>query len=201
MKITITSHEAARAGSAVRLFISLIGEGGEDEEKLLISSDEYHDMSFPQGEIDEDTYLLLKEKEKEYLCEQDALFILSYGDNNKAALIRKLIKKGHEKAVASLIADKLAEDGFIDETTMLIELILRSANEKLYAKRRIIDEMRSKGYQKEDILFAYTCCEGQIDEEENKKKLLLRKFGSEKPKPADIKEAAKIKAFLYRYGY
>ena len=128
-----------------------------------------------------------------------AFRILEYGDNNTASLKKKLRMKGISSDAADFAVEKAEEMGYIDDASLLREDILRAANGKLYGKRRIFAEMMSKGYKREDISAALEILEGEIDYAENKKQLILRKYGEKRPESAE--EAAKIKAFLYRYGY
>ena len=59
----------------------------------------------------------------------------------------------------------------------------------------------SKGFERDDIREAFRLWEGELDYDEARREILRRKYGTEKPEFADIKEKQKAKALLYRYGH
>ncbi len=125
-----------------------------------------------------------------------ALRILSFADNNRASLIRKLRLRGFAPSLCEEVADECIARGLISEEDQLHRQVLTLAGKKLWGRRKILASLRFKGYAGEDILRALAEAEaaGEIDFRENARLLVEKKLDSEAS--ADEK-----KALLYRYGY
>jgi len=223
VKIFLTDKKAVCGEAALCLAFRLEGEAGEIEEaapgkagaeaetrgrksaeiKLNILYDDYLAYSeyLAGKEIPEEIYLALKTCGEVCSAWFSALSLLSYGDNTRKKLYQKLILKGYGEAAAKKAVALALKAGYIDESAQIKDALFRLANDKLFGKRRVVEELRAKGFEREGISLALSHWEGEIDWEENKKKLLHRKFGNDMPRLSDAKETQKIKGFLYRYGY
>jgi len=198
--IALIKKQISADKSTVDFSIVLSSGEKEEKKKLTLLYEDACEFSFDiPCNITKEEYTDLLYYGERYSALMAAFRILEYGDNSTASLKKKLRMKGISSDAADFAVEKAEEMGYIDDASLLREDILRAANGKLYGKRRIFAEMMSKGYKREDISAALEILEGEIDYAENKKQLILRKYGEKRPESAE--EAAKIKAFLYRYGY
>lgn len=124
-------------------------------------------------------------------------YISGYGEKSIKRLIEKCRENGYEKEVSESTADLLCEFSVIDETSACERRISAYANEKLYGKYRIRQELSAKGYRRGNIDAAFEKCE--IDFYENAVKLYkkLTKRGT----PQDIQGKKKLCDKMVRYGY
>lgn len=149
--------------------------------------------------ISEEQFLLLEEASERCEAFCGGLRILAYGDNTTAALRTKLRRRHFSDDAVAFAVSRIAELGYLDDDALLRDAVLHSANDKLYGSRRIEAEMRAKGFSSEQIREALSVCAPSIDTEQNKRQLILRKFGHSRPETRE--EALKMKSLLYRYGY
>lgn len=190
-------------GDGVRLTL-LLSDGGQPEKRaLVISADAYFEAGKPSAgmALSAEAFEQLADAAARYAAIREGLYLLTYSDNSRAKLVSKLRVRGHAKRYAEEAAEYLVKKGYIDEREQLRQEILRLANQKLYGKRRIVAELYQKRYDLTLVREVYAECIDSIDFEANKRRLLEKKFGTARPKPASAAEYAKIKAFLYRYGY
>ena len=111
-----------------------------------------------------------------YRARLRALRILSYGDNNEASLIRKLISHSISPEIAREVCREMVALGYINERRQLERLIESEANVRLNGRKRIFQRLIAKGYKKEDISEALQRLidEGTVDFSVIKDKLLLK---------------------------
>ncbi len=147
--------------------------------------------------------LLSEETEAAVICMDEAhraqgaaLRILSFGDNNRATLLRKLRQRGFSEAAADTALGKMLARGYIDEEAQLSRLCVNAANRKLWGPRRILASLAAKGYPPADIKQAIetAAAAGEIDFAANREALLQKKLN-------DDGDPQKKKALLYRYGF
>lgn len=203
MIILLEKITPVHGGEGVQ-FSFRISDGEFSEERMLVISAEAY---FEQEKlsaglmISREIYEELEEAAKLYSAISRGMYLLTFGDNNRAQLVSKLMERGHSKAHSERAAESLVKKGYIDEREQLRLLIMRLAGEKLYGRRRILAELYNKRYDRALVHEIYAECEEKIDFEENKRKLLERKYGTRNPRPENRADYEKIKAFLYRYGY
>lgn len=138
----------------------------------------------------------LKSYDMRYRAKLYALRILSYGDNSKAGLKRKLMARSIPFDVAEDICEEMIGLGYLDEDTQLRSLIENEANFKLLGRRRIFPKLISKGYKKEriELVLEDLISHGIVDFDKNKQKLIDKKL----TRGASALEKRKL---LYNYGY
>ena len=188
----MTAFRAAGDGETASLFLLCEGTAGSEEKTLLLFSEDALPYLFsPPREVSEEEVNALFAAESRCAAVRAALRLLSYGDNSSADLCRKLRQRGISREDAAFACEKMRENGYLDDDALLRDRILADAREKLWGL--------GKGYPREDVQNALSLLEGEIPFEENKRTLLLRKFGKEKPQSAE--ESRKMRAFLTRYGY
>jgi len=205
MRIYIDSHRPVHQGAGVKISLRLDNErtGERAKADITVSFDDYSELCtyIKAGEISEELFSVLEERGRRYAAYSYGLYLLGYGECSRKKMVYKLTKKGHDRDSAEAAADMLVHAGYINEFELIHEAMLHACRDKCYGRRRIVAELYQKGFEREDIREAFRLFEGELDYEQAKKKLLLAKFGSEDPKPSDIKEKQKIQAALYRYGH
>lgn len=202
MKIELVKACAAREGSAVMLVFSLSVGDNSEETKLYISAEDYARAGRPApGEIySESGFDEMCALSQAYEAENKAMYLLSFGDCSRRALVRKLTARGIGREAAADAAQALSEKGLINEDAQLDRKIHDCAENKLWGKRRIVQFLMSKGFDRDGINSAMEKAVETIDFEKQKKLLIRRSFGAGYA-PQSYEEKAKLRAFLYRYGY
>ena len=125
-----------------------------------------------------------------------ALRILSYSDNNRASLTKKLLEHGHYKENVIFVTQRMVELNYINERRQLDALTVSYANKKLWGRRNIASHLIAKGYEAKDIHSAIDDAieRGDIDFDLIKRRLLRETVGAN----ADERD---IRAILYKYGH
>ena len=119
--------------------------------EMLVSEEQYARFDIKEGEkIDDGHFLKIREEMIFDNARRQAFAILSYGENNKKTLIQKLRQKGFNYEVCENIALYMEHRGYIDEKKQ-IGLLCESYLKKKYGKIKIINELVTKGYQREDV--------------------------------------------------
>lgn len=178
------------------LFVGIVDEG--TREKLFISRTEYARCGAPEkGDIlDEETYYRMARYDLYHKAKKKALSILSYADNNKKNLIRKLRVAGYPQDLSELICHEMISLGYINERDQLCRLVLAEANEKLQGPNKILAKLTAKGYSSSDIreVMQNYVDEGEINFRNNAYRLIEKKLDA--GATADEK-----KTLLYKNGY
>lgn len=157
---------------------------GNTQLPALIGSDEYGMLEKASGKCEA------------YLC---GLRIVSYGDNSRIKLKRKLLARRFSAEDADYAVYRIESEGLIDEQALITEYVIRSANEKYWGKKRIIASAYEAGFEKKDVEYALESLSDSIDFKENRRRLLMTKFGT--CKPSDREQLNAMKRTLVRYGY
>ena len=125
-----------------------------------------------------------------------AFRILSYSDNNRASLKRKLLEHGHYKENIEYVVERMVSLGYINERKQLDSLTVSYANKKRWGRRNITSHLLAKGYSAQDINDAIDDAieRGDIDFEKTKRRLIKETIGSN----ADEHD---IRAILHKYGH
>jgi len=122
-----------------------------------------------------------------------ALNIMDYADNTERKLREKLARKGNGKESIDYAVEFLKKYGILNDIRYLNHISERIANGKLYGKRRVIAELYTKGFRREDIEAL------EFDEDEfNFPEICLERVHKTARQYADIE---KLKSALLRYGF
>lgn len=183
---------------AVTLTVAYDGRGGGGKKVYTVGALVYEKVGrpVPGDELDDDTILELGRSVTRREAIASALRILSFGDNNRAMLRRKLIERGYTEHIADYAVEKMIERGYIRECDQIERLAVGYAKTKLWGKKRITLHLMSKGYEESDIRKVLAKLEeaGDIDFEENFNRLVSETAGSH----ATCEELRELK---YKYGY
>ncbi len=124
------------------------------------------------------------------------LRILSYGDNSRKALKRKLVAKGHVSEYADIALDKLEEYGYINDVRFSRYLRDKLINSKHMGKYAIKQELLKKGV--DGSIIDEVLEEVEVDSVESIITLLNTKYAKYLD---DEKGRRKTVAGLQRLGY
>ena len=178
-----------------RMLLTLATEDGESL-ALFVTHDAYVHVGAPARgeEISEDTLAELRREDGHYRALRHALYLLSFADNSRTQLLRKLRSKGYSSEAASFAVSEAVRLGYVREREQLERYVRVLANDRLYGRRRIVASLSAKGYRAADITAVIdTLCEsGLIDFNENFLRLC------EKKSDGTDESRAKLR---YTYGY
>ncbi len=121
--------------------------------------------------------------------------LLGYGDNSVRALSDKLRRRGYGRDVAERAAAAIEAGGYINEPDQIKRRGRNTAERKLRGMRRVIDDLYTLGYRRENIDRFIKDCD--IDFGEICARAIERRGGI--PEDADGKR--NLMAYLYRQGF
>ncbi|MDD6265630.1 MAG: regulatory protein RecX [Clostridia bacterium] len=123
----------------------------------------------------------------------NAVNIMNYADNTERKLREKLARKGNNSDAVNYAVEFVKKQGILNDKRYLNHISERIANGKLYGKRRVIFELYTKGFRREDIE-ELDFDEMEVDFAENCAERIRKT-----KKQYSTNE--KLKAALLRYGF
>ena len=167
--------------------------------EMLVSNEQYERFDIEEGEIIDDAHFLKIREEMLFDNARRAAFsILSCGENNKKALVTKLQARGYSYELCKNVAIYMEHRGYIDEKKQ-IGLLCDGYLKKKYGKLKIINELVTKGYQRDDVTEYVQNELKSVDFAENCAYIIENKF---LPLPAvSSEDFKKMMGALMRYGY
>lgn len=167
--------------------------------EMLVSNEQYERFDIEEGDIiDDKRFLEVREEMLFDNARRAAFSILSCGENNKKSLIMKLQKKGYSYELCKNMADYMEHRGYIDEKKQ-IGLLCDGFLKKKYGKLKIINELVTKGYMREDVIEYIQKNLNDINYAENCAYIIENKF---LPLPGvNSNEFKSMMGALMRYGY
>ena len=190
-RFEILSVRAAGGGARLILSVECETEGEKKRETLSVLTSRM--KSVPQkGLCDEEALLFLRREHA--LCAALAIGLraLSCGGYSQLQLRQKLTLKGVARDVAQEAVQELCDKGYLSERESALaaaECDLR----KLWGNRRILADLRAKGYGDEAILAVRELLESKDGVSRLTRLLQKRHFDTQNPD--------KLIASLMRYGY
>lgn len=192
------SVNAMSEGAEILLTLQISDDDGNKERrKILLFTNQYLELGLRKGMlIDTETFDNIERCSKECLAIRKGSDLLSHSSSSRKRLVYRLRNKGVDRESAENAAQYLQEVGAINEP-LDVERQLDLCLRKLWGKKRIYQELLSKGYEKEHILNALE----NITKEQMIENcvLLLRKKHKSIPDESDVRK--KIAGSLVRYGY
>ena len=82
---------------------------------------------------------------------RSALNMLDYADCTEKKLIEKLRRKGYDEEEIDYAVAYAKRVGYLNDSRLIANAVYGIANSKLYGKRRVIAELFTKGFKREDI--------------------------------------------------
>lgn len=167
--------------------------------EMLVSDEQYERFDIEEGEIiDDKRFLEIREEMLFDNARRAAYTILSSGENNKKSLIMKLQKKGYSYELCKNMAIYMEHRGYIDEKKQ-IGLLCDGYLKKKYGKIKIINELVTKGYLREDVTEYVQKELNNVNYGENCAYIIENKF---LPLPSvNSEDFKKMMGALMRYGY
>lgn len=202
MKILLYSVTPVNGGEETELRFELSEGENFENTKLTVSAEMFFELSLPLTLRAPVEFTPARYEHVLFLAEKNAavkkgLNLLSFGDNTKKGLVRKLTAKGFSKTAAVEAADLLEEEGYIDESASAAALAHDLAHKKLYGRRRIVASLYSKGFLSSTAEAAIE--EAEIDFTQICRKRIDSMGGS--AIFAEQEEKRKAVAALLRYGF
>ena len=167
--------------------------------EMLVSNEQYERFDIEEGEmIDDKRFLAIREEMLFDNARRAAFSILSCGENNKKALVTKLQARGYSYELCKNVAIYMEHRGYIDEKKQ-IGLLCDGYLKKKYGKIKIINELVTKGYLREDVMEYVQKELSKIDFASNCAYIIENKF---MPLPSvSSEDFKKMMGALMRYGY
>lgn len=197
MTVSIVAIRAHGASDEVAVVFEICGDGETQKETMILSAVDFADLRLAKGEVSEECFDAVLEVSKRYAARRRAMYILSYGGCSESRLAQKLRAKGIEAAIAKSVASELAEEGYLNEQGDAQREAERNAA-KLWGERRIVADLRAKGYASDAIRDAMDALCEQIDFSELCACRIKRFFGEISEDPAERKRQI---ASLERAGF
>ncbi|MBQ7225554.1 MAG: RecX family transcriptional regulator [Clostridia bacterium] len=167
--------------------------------EMLVSDEQFERFDIDEGEIiDDKRFLAIREEMLFDNARRAAFSILSCGENNKKSLIMKLQNKGYSYELCKNMAIYMEHRGYIDEKKQ-IGLLCDGYLKKKYGKIKIINELVTKGYLREDVMEYVQNELGEVNFAENCAYIIENKFMP--LPPVSSEDFKKMMGALMRYGY
>ena len=200
MIITVTALVALNAGEETCVCVELSDGIHTETQKLTLLTKQYADIRIKKGQIDREKYEEILRASKLATAYKKGLVFLGYGSHSKKTLYFKLKSRGFDDEITNEAIMMLSREGYINEDNSCVREAEKSL-QKLWGKKRIVSHLYSKGFSESSIEEAFFEL-GDIDYEENCKKLILRDHKRTlQAAREDKKEMSKLIAALTRMGY
>lgn len=169
----------------------------DKEIKLTVFRDIYDSVGAPTPSDfpDEEVCRQLIFGDECYRAVKKALSLLSFSDNSKCALRRKLCTAGFSKDASSYAVDYAVSLGYINELTALSRLVTREAS-ALNGPRKICAKLLAKGYNATEVrkVISELTESGDIDFSGNFSRLKDKYLGEEFTEED-------VKRLKFKFGY
>jgi SOS response regulatory protein OraA/RecX len=190
-RIEILNVRAADGGA--RLVLTLVCEGATEKTRETLCVLTSRMPSVPQkGVVDGETLVFLRREHALCAALATALRSLASGGGSRLQLQQKLCAKGVARDVAKDAVQILCEKGYLDERENALAAA-ESDLRKLWGDRRILADLRAKGYGEEAISAARELLAQKDSVARLVRLLQKRRMDAENPD--------KLIAALMRYGY
>ena len=191
----ITRLRAADGGARLLVELSL-EEGGVPQKEVLSLLCARLSRLPSVGEISPETVCELRHEAAICAAVSAGLRALGAGGSSRRHLTEKLCAKGYRREVAEVAVEELSQKGFLKEE----EGALREAERgllKLWGDRRILADLRAKGYTDEAIRYAVA----RLRDEDGAARCAALMRKRRLVMPEDAADQRRLLAALVRYGY
>ncbi len=162
MTVSIVSLRAHGASDEVAVLFEIRDGEACQRETLVLSASAVADLRLSKGEVSSDCFDAVLTVSRRYAARKRALYILNYGRCSELRLAQKLRAKGVDAAIAKDVAKELAEEGYLNERSDALREAERDAA-KLWGERRIVADLRAKGYEAQAIRDALDSLREELD--------------------------------------
>lgn len=194
-KITLCAVRATDGGARLLLDITH-GEGEEIRRETLCIFAARQERLPVCGTVSPDTYAEFVYEAG--VCEAVTLGLrlLAYSGVSRARLIEKMRVRGVSASAASVAADLLASEGYLDETKSALAVAGNNLA-KLWGDKRILQDLVSKGFRGASLEAVKEMLKGENAAARCAKLIKKRHMAL----PQEESEIARFAATLMRYGY
>lgn len=155
MKFFVEAVSPNVDGDTVELKLLITDGEHEQREKLCVSIEQFSELGLKTTEknqqITRDVFEQAETYSKITSAVKKGVELLSFSQNTKKGLARKLISRGFEKDVCLEAVEFLERIGYINEFSQAEMIVLELAERKLYGKERIKNELYKKEFSREAI--------------------------------------------------
>lgn len=202
MKILLYKVNPISGGEETELFVEISNGENFERHKFTVSAEMFFELGIPvsfmgEKEISREAYGVMESFAQQHSAVKRGISILSFGDNTKKGLLRKLVSKGFSREAAEYACDYLEEKGYINEAESARLLACDMAEKKLYGAKRISRALYEKGFDKDVTDEVLEECEVDFSRICAKR---IAKMGG-KSIFADREEKQKAVSALLRYGF
>ena len=188
-------HVRAADGGA-RLFLSVeTSLAGEVQKQTLCVFASHLDRVPCVGPIDGETLAHLRREHALCAALDTGLRSLSAGGGSRVQLTQKLCARGVARELADEAADELSARGYLQERENALAAAARDLR-KLWGDRRILADLRAKGYGDEAL-----CAVREYLAQQDGTARCVRLLEKKRIRTLDAQDADKLIASLMRYGY
>ena len=204
LSIIITALEMRRGGAEAYLTLRIENGANFEEKKLALGAKQLSEIANEREDslpfaLTREGFDAIENASEVWRAVKKGIDILSYTDNTRLTLTKKLRERGFDKYTAEDAAQYLVENGYIDEKRLLGLFVDKLASTKLYGVSRIKSELYKKGFAREVLDEYLDTFMSEVDFEENLKRLLIKKCDI--PRLDEQKYRESVYAAMYRYGY
>lgn len=183
---------SVKSGKQNKIHIYVDGEYRMTVDSEFWYSEKWHNLK----EIDEEELAALEGAVSFRRAFSTGMNLLSYRAHGKNELIKKLVSKKHDRASAEKAVERLEELNLIDDADFAERLSNELFNKKGYSKKRIIQELVSRGIDRDTAINATELLDK--NEQERIIELLEKKYSKFL---TDEKGRKKVFNSLLRLGY
>ena len=202
MNIFIYRINPISGGEETELYTEITSGENFERRKFTVSAEMFFELELPLTlssplEISREKYDVIASFSSGHAAVKKGINILSFSDNTKKGLVKKLVTKGFSREASEYAADFLERSGYINESNSACMLAKDMALKKLYGPKRIAAALFEKGFSREaidaaaeetDVDFSAIC------------RTRIEKMGGREIF-ADKDEKKKAVAALLRYGF
>ena len=189
---------SARGDEAVEAVFEISDGTHVQKETMLLGVADIADLGIRVGPCTRDTFNAASERAELRSAIKKGAGFLGYGGCSPKALAQKMVSKGISRDVAVRAVEELIRRRYMDPKADALREAERCVG-KLWGRKRIVMELRKKGYEDTDIKSAlYALEDGETDFSEICAERIKRTV---KRPPADTFEKKKLVMTLERYGF
>ena len=156
LKISLYKINPVSGGEETELYTEISNEDNLERNKFIVSAEMFFELGLSLNaelpiDISREKYDEIIDLSEKNSAIKKGIYILSFSDNTKKGLAKKLVSKGFSRHSAEYASYFLAEAGYINEESSAELLARDMAEKKLYGPKRIAVALCEKGFSKEAI--------------------------------------------------
>ena len=155
MKFYVTAVSTNADGDTVDLKMLITDGEHEQHETFCVSVEQFSEFGLRTDggiqEISRERFEQAETFSKLTAAARKGIELLSFAQNTKKGLARKLISRGFEKEISGAAVEYLEEIGYINEYSQAEMLLCELAERKLYGRERIKNELYKKEFSPDVI--------------------------------------------------